>query len=238
MANLAKIMLPDGTAYDICDTTARNSIPTSTSQLTNDSDFVSDPAYVHTDNNFTISDVRKLGMAVTANDVYPVGAVCITSTNTAPILVGTWELIDKEFTPYISTTSAFTINTTNTTSVGNYLLIRKGHEVILRLQIKNKVALSTSNLALGTINTSNFGISSGYADWGVQGNCDGGTGLVMASMTEASSKFTLTSMCAITRTSGGSIAAGNTIDFVFRPVFDMEKMLDSACNKFYWIRTA
>ena len=189
-------------------------LPTATSDLTNDSGFIS------------------------ANDAYPIGSIYITSTNSAPTVGGTWTLIDKEFAPYVSTTSAFTINTTNTTSVGNYLLIRKGHEVILRLQIKNKVALSTSNLVLGTITSATFGISSGYADWGVQGNSDGGTGLVMASMTESSGTWSLTSMCAVTRTSGGSIAAGNTIDFVFRPVFDMEKMLDSACNKFYWKRTA
>lgn len=35
-------------------------IPTKTSDLNNDSDFVSDSAYVHTDNNFTNADVTKL----------------------------------------------------------------------------------------------------------------------------------------------------------------------------------
>lgn len=36
------------------------SIPTKTSDLTNDSNFVSDASYVHTDNNFTNADVTKL----------------------------------------------------------------------------------------------------------------------------------------------------------------------------------
>ena len=35
-------------------------IPTATSQLTNDSNFVSDASYVHTDNNYTTSDQTKL----------------------------------------------------------------------------------------------------------------------------------------------------------------------------------
>lgn len=35
-------------------------IPTKTSELTNDSDFVSDSNYVHTDNNFTLSEKTKL----------------------------------------------------------------------------------------------------------------------------------------------------------------------------------
>ena len=36
------------------------SVPTKTSDLTNDSNFVSDASYVHTDNNFTNADVTKL----------------------------------------------------------------------------------------------------------------------------------------------------------------------------------
>ena len=43
------------------------SIPSKTSDLTNDSNFVSDSAYVHTDNNYTTSEKSKLnGIAVGA----------------------------------------------------------------------------------------------------------------------------------------------------------------------------
>lgn len=41
------------TANSSTNTTVDISVPTKTSDLTNDSDFVSDPDYVHTDNNFT-----------------------------------------------------------------------------------------------------------------------------------------------------------------------------------------
>ena len=39
---------------------AQVTVPTATSDLTNDSNFVSDASYVHTDNNFTNADVTKL----------------------------------------------------------------------------------------------------------------------------------------------------------------------------------
>ena len=39
---------------------AQVTVPTQTSDLNNDSDFVSDASYVHTDNNFSNADVTKL----------------------------------------------------------------------------------------------------------------------------------------------------------------------------------
>ena len=45
---------------DYTDLTNTPTIPTKTSDLNNDSDFVSDASYVHTDNNFTNADVTKL----------------------------------------------------------------------------------------------------------------------------------------------------------------------------------
>lgn len=45
---------------DYSDLSNAPTIPTKTSDLNNDSDFVSDASYVHTDNNFTNADVTKL----------------------------------------------------------------------------------------------------------------------------------------------------------------------------------
>lgn len=42
--------------------------PTKTSELENDSDFVSDVNYIHTDNNFTADEKKKLGALVNYND--------------------------------------------------------------------------------------------------------------------------------------------------------------------------
>lgn len=43
-------------------------LPTKTSELQNDSNFVSDENYIHTDNNFTAAEKKKLGSLVNYND--------------------------------------------------------------------------------------------------------------------------------------------------------------------------
>ena len=43
-------------------------LPTKTSDLTNDSNFVSDVNYIHTDNNFTSAEKKKLGSLANYDD--------------------------------------------------------------------------------------------------------------------------------------------------------------------------
>lgn len=70
------------------DLTNKPTIPTLTSQLTNDSNFVSDSAYVHTDNNYTTSEKNKLAGIETGAEVNTVtsvagktGTVVLTATD-------------------------------------------------------------------------------------------------------------------------------------------------------------
>lgn len=57
-------------------------IPTKTSDLTNDSDFVSDGSYVHTDNNYTTAEKNKLsGIATGANKTTVDSSMSASSTN-------------------------------------------------------------------------------------------------------------------------------------------------------------
>lgn len=51
-------------------------IPTATSDLTNDSDFVVDANYVHTDNNFTTAEKNKLATLVPITDA-EIDAICV-----------------------------------------------------------------------------------------------------------------------------------------------------------------
>lgn len=48
------------TEVDLSDYAKKTDLPTATSQLTNDSNFVSDENYIHTDNNFTTAEKNKL----------------------------------------------------------------------------------------------------------------------------------------------------------------------------------
>ena len=55
------VEMADGTRLEDAIESIEESIPTKTSDITNDSDFVSDANYVHTDNNFTTAEKTKLG---------------------------------------------------------------------------------------------------------------------------------------------------------------------------------
>lgn len=55
------VEMADGTRLEDAIESIEESIPTKTSDITNDSNFVSDANYVHTDNNFTTAEKTKLG---------------------------------------------------------------------------------------------------------------------------------------------------------------------------------
>lgn len=58
--NVIETVKVNGTALTVTDKAVDVTVPTKTSDLTNDSNFVSDASYVHTDNNFTTTLKNKL----------------------------------------------------------------------------------------------------------------------------------------------------------------------------------
>lgn len=56
------------TQVDLSGYAQKSELPTKTSDLTNDSDFVSDVNYIHTDNNFTADEKKKLGSLANYDD--------------------------------------------------------------------------------------------------------------------------------------------------------------------------
>ena len=68
-ANVLEGIQKNGTTVTITNKIANISVPTKTSDLTNDSNFVSDASYVHTDNNYTSTEKTKLaGIDAGANE--------------------------------------------------------------------------------------------------------------------------------------------------------------------------
>lgn len=59
-ANVIETVKVNGTALTPSSKAVNVTVPTKTSELTNDSDFVSDASYVHTDNNYTATEKSKL----------------------------------------------------------------------------------------------------------------------------------------------------------------------------------
>ena len=88
--------------------TIKNNMPTTTSDLTNDSSFVADASYVHTDANYTTAEKTRLaGMATGANNyTHP-------STHSADIIVD--GMTNKAYTATEKTNLANLLSTKTTT---------------------------------------------------------------------------------------------------------------------------
>ena len=173
--------------------------------------------------------------------VYPVGSVLVTQTPTNPSgsYGGTWVLFDKEFAPDSSGqdfTSAVTVNTTNAQSFGLYV-IRSDHSILLSGSFSNKVAFSESNLNLTTaINWSALGFSALSFRPRFSAYSDGGNAIAMLNLNATSGVIQYTDV--VIKGGGTSVSAGQTWEFTVTCLAHYSNMLDSACNKFYWRRTA
>ena len=83
-ANVIETVKRNGTALTVTNKAVDVSVPTKTSDLTNDSHYVADADYVHTDSNFTASEKTKLaGIAAGANKTTV--ATSITASGTNPV---------------------------------------------------------------------------------------------------------------------------------------------------------
>lgn len=81
-ANIIETVKRNGTALSVTNKAVDISVPTKTSDLTNDSNFVADASYVHTDACFTADEKTKLaGIATGANKTTVDTALSSTSTN-------------------------------------------------------------------------------------------------------------------------------------------------------------
>lgn len=179
-------------------------------------------------------------------DPHPVGSVVITDTNSNPSASfgGTWTLIDKEFTPTTATqisvgtgsSNDFVLNSTNTTSMSAWVS-RHGHSIMLSVNaITFKVAVSGTNLTLGTFNLSNLGASAATVSPIIMGWSDGAHAIV--GMTINRTSGVMQSQDVVVRGTGTSIAAGSSAVFTVELPCDYQYMTDSLCNKFFWRRTA
>jgi len=170
--------------------------------------------------------------------IYPVGSVYVTSTNESPAsyLGGTWSLVGKEFSAKHGTSSTdgvlFSMNTTNTTAYTCYYL-RHGQTIRIRIGIKNAVALSDTSLDMGSLNFNALGISGLGFTQQCCSSCDGGNVVVLNQIAYDTGAIQVLDIIG-----ADTVAAGNTffVDVILQP--RMDTMLNSACDKFYWKRTA
>lgn len=169
---------------------------------------------------------------------HEIGDIIITSTNEDPSgrLGGTWELIDKEFIEIADNFKEWFTPSSNVT-LNNFYVVRSKHSMKVRLDFTNKVALSDTTVVFGNIDYSSLGITDiGMSYYGSLAVTDGGNGIAVMNLHYSSGG--LSSVDVITKTSGGQIAANSSINYLIDINVRHYEMLDEACDKFYWKRTA
>ena len=172
------------------------------------------------------------------NTLYPVGSIYTSSTATnqsSSLGFGTWKLVGKQFIDTAeydnSANTFFTPNATNTTSAA-VVCIRSGTTLTVRLQINNKVAIGTTELVMGTFNWEAMGISGLSYDlfYFLGGSVDGDDAFLYRVYKNGDVH--------IWKYINSSIAANKNCYTSFTVTVPYTKMLDSACDKFHWKRTA
>lgn len=200
-------------------------VPVKVSELENDSGYLTE----HQD----ISG--KVDKSALLNLIFPVGSICTTSSNAAPAIGGTWELVGKGFIEAqgSGTTDLITYDTTNTTSCTVYYR-RSGNTMRLRFALKIAVAAAETNLTFGTLVLSKLGVANIGSIAYTSIPFGGENGIVLCSLSTAG-KLTHTDV--VVKGNTTTVAAASTVYGDVTLTLRAEDMLDSFCDKFHWKRT-
>jgi hypothetical protein len=176
------------------------------------------------------------------NTTHPIGSIITTATNVNPgaTIGGTWVLVDKEAKydwKQIPTTAwtpqAAEINTYD--SNRSYVALQ-GHMAHFRLFLLTAAAASDTELPLGVLDVSACGLVG--IPYGILGDVtisDGGGCTVGWKLT---TDGTLSIIDVLNVDGTHSMPSGQTFYLNFTYVLNGTQLLDEACDKFYWKRTA
>lgn len=186
----------------------------------------------------TWTDAQYPSAKTLLNVAHPVGSILATGSNTDPstYLGGTWTLVDKAFKgtfTYIDTAD-WTATSAALHETSNVLLI--DHIINLRIYVKLTVAAAETDIVLGKVDLTPYGITSlSSAVYRQPAISESG---------DCTACYTLNTDGTITLNDvlnvNGTHATAVGTDFIFNIVFPVgyDRMLDDFCDKFYWKRTA
>lgn len=167
------------------------------------------------------------------NALHPIDSVVCVSTNTNPknIYGGEWVLIDKGF----ESTSAFNKNivtpSTNVTVTSAYLS-RGANTIRIRLELLINSTMTDTALDICTLNWGAIGVTGLHA--GLVGHTaysDVANGGIVYTINNESGLIQQNDIFDTTQ-----ISTGSTFHLDFTFVVDFDRMLDNACDKFYFKR--
>lgn len=173
-----------------------------------------------------------------------IGDVKITSTNVgldamAARYGGTWELIDKDFTP-ASGDNGMTVYGTNA-SGGHLSWSRSGHVISFNMGFTANTNFADDELKIGTVNMAVLGLSNvpfdqiEFVTWTDAGQSVLFTRFARTGAGTEASPFGA-AIYGVDQIPDNYIASGRWLEGSFSMVCRTSDMLDSACNKFYWQR--
>lgn len=170
------------TANATSNKTANITVPTKTSDLTNDSNFVADASYVHTDNNFTTTEKNKLS-GIAAGAEVNVQANWTQTTTTADDYIK-----NKPTLATVATSGSYNdlSNKPTIPTVGNATLTIQKNGTNVQTFTANATSNKTANITVPT-KTSDITNDSGFVSTSDVGTV---TGTMIADATVGSDKLT------------------------------------------------
>ena len=132
--------------------------------------------------------------------------------------------------------SAITLNTTNASNLDLYYS-RTGHEIAFTGYLTSNVSISNTNLEMvQSISLSSLGVNAFNFTPILNAQSDSKHAIIFMDMDKSSGR--IRTLDVVVRGGGTSIAATSDIAFQAVVTCHYTNMLDSACGKFYWKRTA
>lgn len=200
-----------------------------------------------------LASITNLNTRITTLDnnlndrIYPIGSVITTKTNmgitmtedgatntgaTITMYGGTWKLINKSFScKYDDVTN--TDSWTKKNCEGSIAYVRIGNTIRMRIRVNPSAALSDSDLNLGNINWSYFGIASTtYSPTNIIFYGDGSEGGFVSSIDYDTGYIRAIDIIP----ADGNPVEGNNMHHDLVLVIHPNSMIDSHCDQFVWER--
>lgn len=165
---------------------------------------------------------------------FPINSMYTTHFNNNPSnlgLPGTWTLIDRDYAVN-GGQGALELNTTNTSSEDGWW-IRDGHTINVDLRWITKVQISDSTVVIGKLKKDVLGLNNNlYMGIRAVGYTDSGNSILMVQVADD------LTVSVVDIVPDDYVAAGQTCYVNLTFVIPATRMLDSACDRFHWRRSA